>query len=110
MTSRRKWAVQEEAELKALIESKVSFEEIASKLKKSPGAVIVKSQRLGLPLQSKGYVDTSIPLPRDMPSIEQTTKILAGALKASIKPGLSKLEIQRLQVAANIAPDVQGAC
>ncbi len=103
MTSRRKWTVQEEAELKALIEKNASLEEISVNLKKSPKAVITKSQRLGLPLQSKGYIDTSIHLPRQLPSIEETTKILAGALKASIKPGLSKLEIQRLQVAANIA-------
>lgn len=103
MSERRKWTIQEEAELKALIEKNASLEEISVNLKKSPKAVITKSQRLGLPLQSKGYIDTSIHLPRQLPSIEETTKILAGALKASIRPGLSKLEIQRLQVAANIA-------
>ncbi len=95
--------MQEEAELKVLIEANVNVAEIAAKLQKTPGAVIIKSQRLGLQLQVKGYVDTSIPLPRELPSIEEATKILAGALRASVKPGLNRLEVQRLQVVANIS-------
>jgi hypothetical protein len=58
---------------------------------------------LGLQLQIKGYVDTSIPLPKELPSVEEATKILAGALRASVKPGLNRLEVQRLQVVANIS-------
>ena len=103
MTNRRRWTVQEEAELKTLIEANANVEEIAAKLQKTPGAVIVKCQRLGLQLQVKGYVDTTIPLPRELPSIEEATKILAGALRASVKPGLNRLEVQRLQVVANIS-------
>ena len=103
MTNRRRWTIQEETELKTLIETNTNVEEIAAKLKKTPGAVIVKSQRLGLQLQTKGYVDTSIPLPRELPSVEETTKILAGALRASVKPGLNRLEVQRLQTVANIS-------
>jgi hypothetical protein len=103
LTNRRRWTIQEETELKALVEGNANVEEIAAKLKKTPGAVIVKSQRLGLQLQTKGYVDTSIPLPRELPSIEEATKILAGALRASVKPGLNRLEVQRLQTVANIS-------
>jgi hypothetical protein len=103
VTNRKRWTIQEETELKALIESNVNVEEIAAKLKKTPGAIIVKSQRLGLQLQIKGYIDTSIPLPRELPNVEETTKILAGALKASVKPGLNKLEVHRLQTVANIS-------
>ncbi len=103
MSERRKWTVQEEAELKALIESNANVDAISVKLKKSPKAVITKSKRLGLPLQVKDYIDTSIALPKELPSLEDATKILAGALKASVKPGLNKLEVQRLQVVANIA-------
>jgi hypothetical protein len=101
--NRKKWTIQEETELKALVEANAKIEEIAAKLKKTPGAVILKSQRLGLQLQVKGYVDTSIPLPRELPSVEETTKILAGALRASVKPGLNRLEVQRLQMVANIS-------
>jgi len=100
---RRRWTVQEETELKALTEGNVNVEEIAVKLQKSPGAVIVKCQRLGLQLQVKGYVDTTISLPRDLPSIEEAIKMLAGALKASVKPGLNRLEVQRLQAVATIS-------
>lgn len=103
MTNRRRWTVQEETELKALIEANVNVAEISARLQKTPGAVIIKSQRLGLQLQAKGYVDTPIPLPRELPSIEEATKILAGALRASVKPGLNRLEVQRLQVVANIS-------
>jgi hypothetical protein len=103
MINRRRWTIQEETELKALVEGNANVEEIAGKLQKTPGAVIVKAQRLGLQLQVKGYVDTSILLPRELPSVEEATKILAGALRASVKPGLNRLEVQRLQVVANIS-------
>jgi hypothetical protein len=103
MINRRRWTIQEEMDLKALVEGNANVEEIAGKLQKTPGAVIVKAQRLGLQLQVKGYVDTSILLPRELPSVEEATKILAGALRASVKPGLNRLEVQRLQVVANIS-------
>ena len=82
MINRKRWTVQEEAELKTLIESNVNVEEIAAKLKKTPGAVIVKCQRLGLQLQVKGYVDTSIPLPRELPSVEEATKDVGGCFES----------------------------
>jgi hypothetical protein len=103
VTNRRRWTIQEETELKTLVDSNANVDEIAGKLQKTPGAVIVKCQRLGLQLQVKGYVDTSIPLPRELPSVEEALKILAGALKASVKPGLNRLEVQRLQTVANIS-------
>jgi hypothetical protein len=97
------WTAQEESELKALVEANSNVDEIAVKLKKTPKAVIVKSQRLGLQLQTEGYVNTSISIPRELPSIEEATKMLAGALRASVKPGLNRLEVQRLQVVANLS-------
>jgi hypothetical protein len=101
--TRKVWTAQEEAELKALVEANLHVDEIAVKLQKTPKAVITKCQRLGLRLQTEGYVDTSIPIPKELPSVEEATKILAGALRASVKPGLNKLEVQRLQVVANIS-------
>jgi hypothetical protein len=103
MINRRRWTIQEEKELKALVEGNENVEEIASELQKTPGAIIVKCQRMGLQLQTKGYVDTSIPLPKELPSVEEALKILAGALKISVKPGLNRLEVQRLQTVANIS-------
>ena len=52
MTNRKRWTVQEETELKALVEGNANVEEIAAKLQKTPGAVIVKCQRLGFAVQS----------------------------------------------------------
>ena len=103
MINRKRWTIQEETELKALVEANTNVEEIAVKLKKTPGAIILKSQRLGLQLQTKGYLDTSISLPKELPSVEEAAKILAGALRASVKPGLNRLEVHRLQTVANIS-------
>lgn len=97
------WTAQEEAELKALVDAGSGVDAIAAKLNKSPKAVITKSQRLGLQLESEGYVNTYVSVPKELPSVEETAKILAGALKASVKPGLSRVEVQRLQTVANIA-------
>jgi hypothetical protein len=58
---------------------------------------------LGLRLQTEDYVNTSIAIPRELPSVEEALKMLAGALKASIKPGLNRLEVQRLEAVANIS-------
>ena len=99
----KQWTTQEEAELKTLVEANAKVDEIAAKLQKSPGAIILKCQRLGLKLQSKGYVDSAVPIPRELPSVEEALKMLAGALKTAVKPGLDKVEVQRLQAVATIA-------
>jgi hypothetical protein len=97
------WTTQEEAELKALVEANFTILDIAAKLKKTPKAVKTKCERLGLQLQTEGYVNTTITLPKELPSIEEALKMLAGALKASVKPGLNRLDIQRLEAVANIS-------
>jgi hypothetical protein len=85
------------------MEANASIDEISGKLQKTPGAVIVKCERLGLRVRTEGFVNTSIHIPRELPSIEEALKMLAGALKASVKPGLNRLEVQRLEAVANIS-------
>lgn len=102
MTDRKRWSSQEEAELKSLLEAGVKVEEIAVRLHKTPGAVIVKCQRLDLQLPDEGYLQNSIPLPRDLPSVEGAVRLLAGAMKTSAKAGLNRLEVQRLTAVATI--------
>ena len=97
------WTSEEEAELKTLLEANMNVDGIAAKLNKTPKAVITKCKRLSLGLQTEGYVSAKIVIPRELPSIEEALSMLAGALKASIKPGLNRLDVQRLQVVANIA-------
>jgi hypothetical protein len=103
MTKGKQWTPQEETELKTLIDAKVNIEEIATKLQKTPAAIIVKCQRLGIKILAKGYVKTQLLLPRELPSVEEALKILAGALKAAAKPGLDRVEVQRVQAIATIA-------
>jgi hypothetical protein len=97
------WTAQQEAELKTLVEANSNIDEIAAKLQKTPKAIITKAQRLGLQLQAEGYVNTSIAIPKELLSVEEALKMLAGALKASIKPGLNRLDVQRLEAVANIS-------
>ncbi|MCW4004527.1 MAG: hypothetical protein NWE95_11520 [Candidatus Bathyarchaeota archaeon] len=99
----KKWTAKQEAQLKTLVEANASIGEIAAMFQKTPGAIIVKCQRLGLPLETKDYVKSQISLPRELSSVEEALKILAGALKAAVKPGLEKVEVQRLQAIATIS-------
>ena len=107
MTKGKQWTAQEEAELKTLVEANATIQDIAAKLQKTPGAIVLKSHRLGLKLQTKGYINNSVALPRELPSIEETLKMLAGALKTAITPGLDRIEVQRIQAIATIAKTYQ---
>jgi hypothetical protein len=48
-------------------------------------------------------VQTSLSIPRDLPSVEETLRLLAGALKTAVQPGLNRVEVQRLQAVSTIA-------
>ena len=64
-----------------------------------------KCDRLGIEVVGSRRLKTttSIPMPKDLLSVEETLQILAGALEESCKPGLDKVEIQRLQVISTLA-------
>ncbi len=102
MTKGKPWTIREEAELKTLIEAKTPIETIAAKLGKKPGAIYIKYKRLGLTTKAN-FTAFSILLPTDLPSVEEALKKLAGALDLACTPGLSKAEIQRLNVVATLA-------
>jgi hypothetical protein len=102
MTRALPWTVEEEAQLKKLVEAKTPLDVIASTLGRQPPAILVKCQRLGLPVSGQ-VTATAIPLPAELPSVEETLKKLAGALEAASAPGLSKVEVQRLQAVATLA-------
>jgi hypothetical protein len=100
------WTVGEEKELRKLVESGVSVGIIAAKLTKTPGAIVKKWERLGLEVvvaTRQAPTTTSLVLPKELPSVEEALKMLAGALETACKPGLDKVEIQRLQVVATLA-------
>jgi hypothetical protein len=95
------WTIEEEALLKALVEAKTSLDVIAGRLGRQRGAVLLKCRRLGLSLGE--VADAAVPLPAELPSVEETLKKLAGALEAACAPGLNRVEVQRLQVVATLA-------
>jgi len=102
MTRGLPWTVEEEIQLKKLVEAKTPIDVIADTLGRQAPAVLVKCQRLGL--QVGGHVTAAaISVPAELPSVEDALKKLAGALEAASAPGLSKVEVQRLQVVATLA-------
>jgi hypothetical protein len=63
----------------------------------------MKCQRLGLKINSSSGQFDALPIPEELPSVEEALMKLAGALEAAAAPGLSKTEAHRLQVIANLA-------
>jgi hypothetical protein len=99
----RRWTPEEDTQLRTLVEANADIEEIAAKLQRTPGSVITKCERLGLKIRADDYVKSQVHLPRELPSVEEALKMLAGALKGSLKPGLGRVEVQRLQAVATIS-------
>jgi len=103
--SRRFWTRDEEQVLRNLLESGETASAIAEQLGKTQGAIYQKIRRLGLGVvvTRNSLTMTSIQLPPELPSSEEALKMLAGALQAATKPGLDKVEVDRLHVVASLA-------
>jgi len=102
------WTVEQEKQLRELVDSRDSLEVIASKIGKSRAAIKMKMRRLGLEVVVQKPTDSrtttsNVVLPKELVSAEDALKMLVGALKMACTPGLSKVEVQRLQVVANLA-------
>jgi len=99
------WTPDQEKELRRLVEVKDSLDIIGAKLNKSPEAIRKKIERLGLEVvDPRGLrTTTSLKIPKELPTVEETLKMLAGALNAAMLPGLDKVEVQRLQTVATLA-------
>jgi len=67
MTKGKQWTPQQETELKTLIKQNTDIKEIANQLRKTPSAITLKSQHMGLNPQTSGY-------PQHTHSTSQTTK------------------------------------
>ena len=96
------WTVEEERELRTLIETKAPMETIAAKLQRKPSAIYVKCLRLGL-TEKPQTTPSSVPLPKELFSVEEALGMLAAALKTASIPGIARAEIQRLQVVGSLA-------
>jgi len=102
------WTREQEKQLRELVESGESLNIIAPKMKKSKQAIRRKIERLGLEVVGQKPVDSrtttsNVVLPKELISAEDALKMLVSALKMACTPGLSKVEVQRLQVVANLA-------
>lgn len=96
------WNIEEEIQLKKLIEDKKPVKVIAQILERTPNAIMLKCTRLGL-TPSDQITNSALPLPDELPSVEETLKELAAALRAAKEPGLNKVEVQRLQAIATLS-------
>lgn len=99
------WSAEQEGRLRKLVQDRDPLDAIAAKLTKSPEAVRKKIERLGLEVvDPKGLrTTTSLRIPKELPTVEETLKMLASALNAAMLPGLDKVEVQRLQTVATLA-------
>ena len=107
MPKGKPWTLEEEKQLRELISEGKPLEIIAAKLGKSQQAVAKKIKRLGLEVvvqtRSAQTTTSEIELPKELPTVEEALRILAGALKAASHSGLDRVEVQRLQVIATLA-------
>jgi hypothetical protein len=106
MTKGKPWTLDEEATLKVLVEANTPLDIIAVKLNKKPDTIYVKCTRMGL-TQKPQTTTSRIPLPKELPSIEETLKKLAAAFEIACTPGLDRVEVQRLQVVATLPKTYQ---
>jgi hypothetical protein len=106
MPKGKPWKADEESKLREWVQAGYSMKVIAARLGKTQNAVYQKCIKLGLLSKQKGtpsHVVSSLQLPKDLPSIEEALRILAGALKEASKPGLSWVEVQRLRAVTMLA-------
>ena len=105
-----KWTNDEERELIRLFsEEKLSVDALAVRFNRRRKAVENKLRRLGLNVAtSKSELTGDLGLPSDLPSLENVLKVVAGAIEKARQPGLSKIELQRLDTIANLYKAYEG--
>jgi len=91
------WTRAEEAKLIELWKKGITnYDVLAKELNRTSGAIQKKVERLSLSPQQQ--TTTTVALDKDLLTHKQALKILVGALEALRKPGLDKLELQRLRI------------
>jgi hypothetical protein len=116
----KSWSVDEERLLRRLVEEGKSLAGIAAIMGKSREAVRQKKFNLGLCKPSEEqrtrltekrdpFSSSRLQPPSELPNVEESLKILASAMLKITEPGLSKEEVQRLHVAADLASKYKDA-
>ena len=97
------WSVEDEKKLKDWVTSGVSYDALVFSFdgQYTKDAIYKKIERLGLEVvdEEKKNVSstTTLELPKELPSIEETLMKLTAALAVLEKPGLEKSDILRLR-------------
>jgi hypothetical protein len=106
MPKGKPWTTEEEIKLKTLLMAGENLDKISALLGRNKAAIAMKVNRMGLEVVVANLSEsttTSIQLPPELPTPEEALKMLAGALKATTQPGLTRTEVQRLQVLSRVA-------
>ncbi len=119
MTKGRPWDIDEERQLRQLVEEGKNVESICKIMVKTHDAIAqklfdlklktVKEEKTAVSGKKTIFSSSKLVLPSNMPNIEETLQILAAALLKSAEAGLSKDEVQRLQVVATLAKTYKDA-
>jgi hypothetical protein len=93
------WKREDEKRLIEMRQQGVSIQVMAERFNLKPDAIRMKLKRLGVVVQQKKQRTTTRELvPNELKTHEEALKILVGAIEALRKPGLDKLELQRLRI------------
>jgi hypothetical protein len=113
MTRGKPWDINEIRQLRQLLEEGKGIDEASQIMMKTKDAIRQKMMDLDLKIlkeeeravsQKKTRSSSSkLELPSDLPTVEETLKILAAALRKGAEAGLDKNEIGRLQVVTTLA-------
>jgi hypothetical protein len=107
---RRTWKPEEEKQLidefKKSGYSPETIQKLAKRFNRSPDSIWQKLRRLGILGLNVGgakiEVSSTFEKAKDLPSLEEVLKIVAGALQKATEPGLGKTELQRLATIADL--------
>ncbi len=101
------WTRDQETKLLDMYQSGIrDLNVLGKELGRKPRAIEAKLSRLGVVVEksrAKTTTTSDIKLPKDLPSVEEVLRMLAGALSSSTKAGLDRIEVQRLQAVATLA-------
>jgi hypothetical protein len=119
VTKGKPWDIDEERQLRQLVEEGKTVESICKIMVKTHDAVAqklfdlklktVKEEKTTVSGKKTIFSSSKLALPANMPNVEETLQILAAALLKSAEAGLTKDEVQRLQVVATLAKTYKDA-
>ena len=119
MVKGKPWDINEERQLRQLVEEVKIVDTICKIMIKTKDAVAqkmfdlklkcVKEEKTAVSGKKTIFSSSKLNLPKDLPNIEETLQILGAALLKSAEAGLDKDEVQRLQVVPTLAETYKDA-